>query len=72
MPKYPCGHEARHTPIWRMSLRSRRMKSLGLHFIQPLYSEHRSQPFEQDGGPSVLTVEIYGEREKEREKENSH
>lgn len=62
IPKYPMGQEARHTPIWRMSLRSRYMKSLGLHLMQPLYSEHRSQPLEQDGGPSVLTVEIQGKQ----------
>lgn len=50
------GQEARHTPIWRMSLRSRKMKSLGLHLMQPLYSEHRSQPLGQDSGISGLTV----------------
>lgn len=50
------GQEARHTPIWRMSLRSRKMKSLGLHLMQPLYSEHRSQPLGHDSGISGLTV----------------
>lgn len=39
-----------------MSLRSRKMKSLGLHLMQPLYSEHRSQPLGHDSGISGLTV----------------
>lgn len=51
------GQEARHTPIWRMSLRSRKMKSLGLHLMQPLYSEHRSQPLGQVCGVSGLAVQ---------------
>ncbi len=31
------------------------MKSRGRHLRQPLYSEQCSQPFEHDGGTSVLT-----------------
>lgn len=38
-----------------MSFRSSRMKSRGRHLRQPLYSEQCSQPFEHDGGTSVLT-----------------
>lgn len=68
MPKYPTGQEARHTPTWRMSLRSRKIKSLGLHLTQPLYSEHRSQPLGQDGGPSVLTTKA---QSKHRERETT-
>lgn len=37
-------------------MRSRKMKSLDLHLMQPLYAEHRSQPLGQDSGISGLTV----------------
>lgn len=49
-------------------MRSSRKKRRGRHFRQPLYSEQFSQPFEQDGGTSVLTEGRRRQRKNEVEK----